>query len=101
MRVNSIPDCCAGYLFTGFGHTRTAASGATKYDLKDVDSWLDLEEKRWGKYSAFAEIFLNQDQRKVYHKLLKKRGYRCVIANMYHPGHNSRIFLYIKRFHNK
>lgn len=100
MRVNSIPDCCAGYLFTGFGYTRTAASGATRHDLDVVNKWLDNEERRWG-HDAFAQIILNGTQRKYYKKLLKDRGYRCVIANIYHPGHGTRIFIYIKRFNNR
>jgi hypothetical protein len=100
MQSREFPDCCAGVIFNGFGHTRTAMSGSTPYTEKYVNDWLEHNERIWGS-RGFAQIVLNQDQRKMFHTLLKGRGYRCLIASIYHPGHKSRISIYLKEFNKQ
>jgi len=98
MRADIFPDCCAGVIFSRFGNTTTAAGGNTPYTKEEVTQWLNEVEPMW-KHRGFAMIVLNKTQANKIGKAVTDNKYECIAENIYHPGHRSRINIYLKRFH--
>lgn len=95
MYSSAFPSCCGAIVFSHFGNTRTAnPDNWVKFTEQQVDDWLKDTLPEKDKYGLITAI-LNEDQKKLFHNVLKKHGFKLK-GNGLNQGHMTRLFFYLK-----
>lgn len=94
MHILSFPLCCGANILADFGNTQNALN-KTKYTPKEIE---DFIKNREGGNLSFSMIVLNEEQKMIMKLILRKYHYRCIGKDLFHPSHNSHLYIYIREW---